>query len=293
VSVLWIGGIKQAVLPGKQLPQADKSTVASQPVAKDTLSTSADAKWHYRGTSSGYQINWRSDDLEAWRAQDMSQTEPVFSVRKNLDEYCKDPEEGQFMCAGERRTTVQMTSLVGKYLGVLETDSGYVPGAAHDWASTDLQTINLDTGKPVKLTDVFPEKDIYQALMNDPVVKKALNGAKPRNLAELKTAVGRYRSEDGRFTLEGLGDNFSFHHVKGDKVAVRVSLPYGVEAWRGNLTQLGLYLPIPEGLRRDLHRASTAEDGTGLKQGMLWDEAERKFGNTNTFIELPPARSVR
>ena len=299
MSVSLISSIKQAVLPVKQAPRDDKPGARPPATGKDTLSTSADAKWHYRGISSGYQINWRSDDLEAWRAQDMSQSKPVFSVRQNLVDYCKDPAQGKFECAGERRSAVEMTSVVGKYLGVLETDTGFVRGAGQsreeqNWRRKYLQTINLDTGRPVKLTDAFPERDIFNALMNDPVIKKALKGASPRNLTELKAAVAGYRSEDGRFTLDGLGDNFTFHHVKGDKVAVRVSLPHGAPEWSDSLTQLGLYLPIPAGLERDLYRANAIEDGTGTKQGMLWDEAQRrfgKFGDTHTFIELPAARS--
>jgi hypothetical protein len=60
---------------------------------------------------------------------------------------------------------------------------------------------------------------------------------------------------------EHLVRSFAFHHVSGDRVAIRVGIPYATEVCRGTLHQIGLLLPIPEALRQDLERARTGEAG--------------------------------
>ncbi len=291
-----------AVKPVNQMVTSQRQVsvgVSPSKSKQDEYQPGAASQFYYRGISQGYQVNWSSDDLSAGRAQDMSQTEPSYSAKESLEAVCKKPGGDDWACTGERRSLVKLAAQVGKYLSVDQLDTGYVPGAAHDWSTRYLQTINLDTGKPVALTDLFPEKAIFSALMNDPVIKQALaservkerlNGKSPASLTELKQAVAGWVSPDGRFSLDGLGDHFTFHHLKGEQVAVRLSLPYGVEAYRGTMSQLGLYLPIPAGLETELKRAAATEDGTGRKAGMLWSEAEQKFGNRETYFELPPAR---
>jgi hypothetical protein len=55
--------------------------------------------------------------------------------------------------------------------------------------------------------------------------------------------------------------NFAFHHVKGDQVAVRIGLSHGCEVARGALTQIGLYLPIPKALAEPLAAAANGRRG--------------------------------
>jgi hypothetical protein len=43
-------------------------------------------------------------------------------------------------------------------------------------------------------------------------------------------------------------------------------------------------------LETDLKRAAATENGTGRKAGVLWSEAEQKFGGRETYFELPPAQ---
>ncbi|MOA38312.1 hypothetical protein D3C78_1599830 [compost metagenome] len=54
---------------------------------------------------------------------------------------------------------------------------------------------------------------------------------------------------------------FSFHHVKGNQVAVRLGLGHGCETARGSLTVLGMYLPIPPALAPKLAAANKQQAG--------------------------------
>ena len=137
-------------------------------------------------------------------------------------------------------------SIVGPYISYKAVSDGYRRGAAHPWHTKCFATIDMRNGKKVKLTDIFDETQIYKALLNDSIVKKALNGKLPKNLKEL------LEQADGgcEFSIdESSFESFVFHHIKGNKVAVRLGLPHGCEAMRGNFTQLGFYLTIPSDLK--------------------------------------------
>lgn len=260
---------------------AAQSARPEKPVApsRDTLQLGSQ-QWYYRGISQGFQVNWTSRDLEAWRAQDFSQTQPTFSLRRNFTAPCV---EGDIRCLGESETRAELTAQVGRTLGYLETTGGYVPGAAHPWANTTFSTVDMETGKPLSLTDVFSKEALYQALMKDKLVKQALGGAKPANFDALVEALHGKPAPDYsyRFSRE-MFQNFTFNHLEGNQVAVRMAVPYGVEAWRGTLTQLGLLLPMSAltGVvsETDLRRAA---DRTA---GILWSEAS-KIGQ-ETSIEM-------
>jgi hypothetical protein len=141
-------------------------------------------------------------------------------------------------------------SLVGPLLSVKA--SLYWEGGAHPGQLTRLETVNLDTGKsPVLLTDLFSETKILDALLKDRVVEKSLAGRKPKTIKELA------RMADGgcEIAFHLLNESFSFHHIQGDRVAVRIGLPHGCEVMRGNFTELGITLPIPPKLMKFLKDA--------------------------------------
>ena len=255
-----------------------RPTSSSAPI-RDALQLGSQ-QWYYRGISQGFQVNWTNRDLEAWRAQDMSQTKPTFSLRRNLSAPCV---EGEFRCLGQSETRAELTAQVGRTLGYLETTGGYVPGAMHDWANTTFTTVDMESGKPLALTDVFAKPALYQALMKDRLVQQALGGAKPANFDALVDALDGKMAPDERYQFSRkMFQNFTFDHLEGNQVAVRLAIPYGTQAYRGTLTQLGLLLPM-SGLNgvvsaTDLHRAA---DRTA---GILWSDAG-KIGH-ETKIEL-------
>lgn len=152
----------------------------------------------------------------------------------------------------ENSFTGKVLSIVGPYISYREESGGYSQGAAHSWKIVFYETLNFTTGKKVKLIDIFKKKEVFQALLNDGIIKNALNGQSPKNLAELlQQADG-----DCEFYLsENSLSSFVFHHIKGNKVAVRLGLKYGCEAMRGNFTVLGFYLQIPQDLRKSFAKA--------------------------------------
>ncbi|MEB3195942.1 MAG: hypothetical protein VKP62_01955 [Candidatus Sericytochromatia bacterium] len=254
--------------------------VPTPKMAADQLSVSQGPSRAWR-ESGGFVREDREGDIAIWRAQDMSQTAPHFSAQARFEAACKNAGEGDMACQGPRYQTIKVTAQVGRYLGTEVTDSGSIPGAAHPWATKTLETLDMATGKRVSLDTLFPAHAIFDAMMKDPVVKQALAGAKPRNLEELRVALAGKKTPDGAhfFPEEGLFEHFSFHHVKGNQVAVRLALPNAVEAARGTYAQLGLYMDIPKELNQDLMRAAGA---TEYRAGVLWEELERKGGNPAT-----------
>ena len=147
----------------------------------------------------------------------------------------------------------KVLSIVGPYISFQVVSSGYSEGAAHPWHVQYYETKNISNGKKVKLTDLFEEEEVFKALLNDSVIKKALGDNNPKDLNEL------FKQVDGKcdfYLDEDSLNSFAFHHIKGEMVAIRLGLKHGCEASRGNFTQLGFYLKIPESLKRSLDRAN-------------------------------------
>jgi hypothetical protein len=149
-----------------------------------------------------------------------------------------------------------VVSVVGSVLSVSEQSSWQ--GGAHPGHLRRLRTINLVSGRtPVPLTDMFPEAAIVAALLKDGVVTQALARAPQR--AHPKTLKDISQTAEGGCEMDfsELGTRYAFHHVKGDQVAVRLGLPHGCEAMRGDHTEIGIYLPIPAPWRGAFERAQT------------------------------------
>jgi hypothetical protein len=184
-------------------------------------------------------------------------------------------------------------SLVGTVLSFEDSYYDYC-GGAHPSIDTRFTTVNLsqpgeiryaetqDTpqmdvdlekrGKVVKLTDFFSERDILRAMLVDPVVATALSKAAaqapPRTLAELVElfAEDDYELGDSQFELRpDFLTRFAFHHIEGDKVAIRIGLPPHYGANQALSLQIGLLLPIPENLRRALLLADSGKRGFLMK----------------------------
>ncbi|MCP5419899.1 MAG: hypothetical protein H6970_07105 [Gammaproteobacteria bacterium] len=148
----------------------------------------------------------------------------------------------------------KILSIVGPYISYQGESEGYAEGAAHPWNNVYYKTIDMRTGKAVKLTDLFDEREIFQALSNDSVIAAALHDKTPENLAELLQATdGGCDFYIGEESLS----HFAFHHLQKNQVAVRLGLSHGCEAARGNLTQIGFYLTVPDNHRKQFEQAQT------------------------------------
>ncbi len=129
-------------------------------------------------------------------------------------------------------------------------------------------TFDLDTGRPVSLLDLFKEQDVFQALKMDPYVKKVLVGQHPTSLDELLDDYGQGKPGCTNLDREGL-TNFALYAVQGDKVAVRLGLPYSPsQTCNFGFDQLGLLLPAPPALLSTLK--------AGQNKGLLMQTLKRQ-----------------
>jgi len=243
--------------------------------AQQTAPRAATAIWS--GTSAGYAIQWTGADLTGRPAGGAAA--PSFSARQLARQDFADIEkDSDGHCEYERHFT--LLSVVGP---VISYQDGYVTfceTAAHPGGETRFVAVDLskpararrgsdDTmlpGNAAKLTDYFPATEIHKALMADALIQKALDGKRPRTIPELLKLIGEAfptvaEDEKTCFTLESdLLTRFVFHHVEGNKVAVRLGLS-GAGVCRNNLTQVGLLLPIPAALQQALANADAGSEG--------------------------------
>jgi hypothetical protein len=145
----------------------------------------------------------------------------------------------------------RMMSIVGTIVTFEWSMYAYC-GGAHGWADTRYITTDLNQdADEVSPSDIFGSSALESALAESPVWQYAQKNG------------GVYQCvlmHEGN-TVRG---RFAFHHVKDGRVAVRIGVgEYLSEACRGELTQLSLQLPIPEGLAKELEQA--AEEKTMME----------------------------
>lgn len=152
---------------------------------------------------------------------------------------------------GDNHETHTLRSIVGPIVSYrLEW---YSEGGAHPSFGSVFRTLDLTTGKAARLDRLFGAGPVFAALRGDRVIKKALGRRKPKNLDELlRSADGGCKMDISSSALSA----FTFHHVVGNKVAVRIGLSHGCETERGKFTQLGLLLPIPRAWRAAFAQAN-------------------------------------
>ena len=133
-------------------------------------------------------------------------------------------------------------------------------------------------GKPVKLTDLFPENDIYAALMDNGVVSRSPFRKKdPTELSELLEVLDNLT---GSYSYFNLMEHFAFHHINGNKVAVILGLAANVGVLRGSMEEIEIYLTIPKALKKSLTLASKK------KEGFLMKDAEEIANGKESCVEL-------
>lgn len=224
----------------------------------------------WQGAAAGRAITLATDDVRLGAA-----TKPLLSLKTAWLSAYQDRTGGE-----QHAISWHLRSLVGPLLSVETHGGGYSEGAAHPYAYADIKAYDVRTGAPAKLTDWFPARDIHAALLGDALVRRAVEHTKPRpqTLERLVWAIQGYQSADCTWGFsEDLLSRFTFHHVAGDRVAVRFGLSHGCEVARGRLTVLAVYLPIPPELRAPLEAARTGRAGF-LVPGAPQGEARAELG---------------
>lgn len=151
------------------------------------------------------------------------------------------PAKAEKGCTDER--SGKLLSAVGALVSFQKDGNGYCEGAAHPWASSSFATVDLRTGKPVSLYDLFAKAEVDAAIAADAYLKKAKDDPE----AECK------------FTLDDFDKSFAFVDLEGERVGVRIGLTHGCEAARGSLTQIGVRLKPNAALLADLQAADAAK----------------------------------
>lgn len=253
----------------------------------------------WTGVSGGFEIRWTTRELYAASpAKTANFFEPI--VKKEFTDFAEQPfavredlNPGADKC--EYLRFFQVVSIVGT-LVTFEDDYAVFCGGAHPTATSRFSTIDLtksgvmtyesgkdrpadeldlrNLGNGVKLTDYFSEEDILQALLTDSTVKKAIESSKDSQQPTSLTEVAEFfrknyyalRIDDSSLNLRpDFLTRFAFHHVKGNKVAVRIRLSPTSQAEHALRKHLELLLPIPEVLKEPLTNASQRQEGFLMK----------------------------
>lgn len=236
---------------------------------------------YWVGHSGGYVYRWTKQDLTA---TDATTKRPVYSVTQALKQEFGKPEPDD---SGFSHYEVRFVplSVVGSLLSYERDD--YWEGGAHPSGNETFVTVDVRAPKHgVKLTDLFPAEQIRQALLADRIVRRVLAREKiaaPTTLDGLVKALANKEfggEEDSMYRFpEALLEDFAFHHIEGENVAVRFLLPHGTELYRFRHTQLGLLLPIPARLKSAFAQAEKGKAGA-LMQTLQRITARRE----STFI---------
>lgn len=191
-----------------------------------------------------------------------TQIQQIQPVKRTLLPLLQSMGDDEMFCEAERQ--VGLKSWVGTLVSYQQSDDWNCIATAHPGAYTQVKTLNLVTHKSLKLTDIFPDKQVLKALLTDSLVKKHLPTKAPHfsssqhlidYLVEKGTGECAYT-----FGEESLSE-FYFHHLKGNQVAVRMGLSHGCEAARGMLTEIGFYLPLPQAWQNSFQQAAQGKAG--------------------------------
>lgn len=252
------------------------------------------AQTFWSGTTAGGTLTWTADNVTIARNNSIIYSERDNALRQWKEEFkefasaSNETPPDSIWCQYERG--VAALSFVGSYLSLRRNNFTTCIYLAHPMMQTDYVTINTARpGQPVSLTELFPEPQLLKALLADKLVKDALAERgirrKPQKLSQLMASLAEWNGKCEYYFPDDFLSRFAFHHLEGKKVAVRIGLPHGCEAARGNLTELGILLPIPSALRGALGLASTGKEGFLMKN--------KPKGNLTTTISANHALTAR
>lgn len=240
----------------------------------------------WQGTSEDFNIRWTDKDIYI---EKNGKTQKLFSkyadyiYRKNdlasLKMYCSTSIQGSIL------------SIVGSIMTIQINDSTFCVPSAHpsdepQWIIVDLNKLNdakfdKNFGNSLKLTDIFSDKEVLEAMLENEEVTSAINeidkNYKPKTVIELAHWFRRkedllmgsantvnYGIEAVTFNVKGRLEknsfyDFSFERIEGDYVFIDIGLqPIGRKS---DLPALSLKLKIPDKLRQNLELANSRQQG--------------------------------
>jgi hypothetical protein len=239
-------------------------------------------KQFWSGASGGYRWIWTEKDITAQPASGGR----AFSLKRQI--FPKGYGKGELEGMTSFTATAKPLSVVGSLLCIREDH--YWEGGAHPSGSISYAAVDIAHPKrKLKLTDFFPDAQVRDALWADKIIHKTLADAgvkrKPATAFALQKALATkyFGGEEGQtycFTVDFLSQ-FSFHHLEGNRVAVRLCVPWGAEIYRFQSTEIGILLPVPAALRSQIQAAA---DG---KAGFLARQYAKRFEDQSaTLVEV-------
>jgi hypothetical protein len=149
---------------------------------------------------------------------------------------------------------------------------GAHPSSSKRFRAYDLRKSTHEHPAFASLTDIFPEEAVFAALRGDKLVASALKDAEgpaPASLTELLQVIQVKTVPVGEcsyyFGADLLTD-FAFYSVDNNEVSIRISLSHAAEVCRGQMTQIGIRLPIPAAIKAEIDAASSGKSGFLMKQ---------------------------
>jgi hypothetical protein len=256
---------------------------AAEPVGAQTIHGKKKLETVWSGTAGSFRWKWTTQDLTAASAGTGRTVFSALAFEKRTSTLLKDEKEDPVDNYVE--CSVLPLSVVGS-IACYERDY-YWEGGAHPSGSIDFLAIDAaSSNRKLLLTDLFPDADVLEALLSDKIIRDTLkrNNVKgtPRNCAQLvKLLAGKSfgGDENGQFGFQDdFLQRFAFHHVEGNKVAVRLNVSWNYEIYRFSSTQIGILLPIPARLRTALENADSR------RQGFLMRDAMKIAGGRDTVL---------
>lgn len=254
----------------------------------------------WSGESSGFFIKWTDQDISVHSTKNPSTL--ILSTKKLAEQDRKawfesqkqmeEPEDEEFSSEEncEFGANHRLFSVVGSIVTFEYSESVVCSFGAHPDLQFHLTSFDLakngdvtfsageldpsNSGKEVILTDIFPEKEILQALLENKMIKKELQERKasmPDTLAELQSTLGE--PFDNLFETENCGygfpkdflSRFVFYDVEEKNVVLRIALPSSVGACQSYQLMLTIRLNTPEKLNSDLGNAVQKKEGFLMK----------------------------
>jgi len=215
----------------------------------------------WQATVQDLDIRWTESDITVFKQGDKT---PIVSARdlaaRDFQQWILENTEK--FCTYQRQFTI--LSVVSTIASFQDTQSLSCQGVPQPLKYSRFIALNLVNGREVKLTDFFTESAIFQALLNDVLIQKNLaQTKKPETLKNLDNILNRQDIflDDCIYSFDQALTQFAFHHIKKNKITVRLALSPVILGCQATHIERAFDLPIPNSLALALQQAKSSTLG--------------------------------
>lgn len=257
-------------------------------IAAAALSAGQQQIWS--GHTGGVAVEWSAKNIRAYEVGSKALNFDLYSyLNADFRRLSRPPHDSYLKCEHD----VDLKSAVGNYLSISDVADLDFHGP-HEEVTAIFRTFDLNRSKAgkaflIKLTDLFPEDAIYQALLQEKTLSQVLTqGSKPSDLAGLlKVLDGQDVTEDGKllsitdqvtlaqsvkggprryhFTADS-PNRFAIYDYADGVATIHLCLDSG---WHGDTRELAIKLAVPERLRASFESARLRKSGFLMKDRAL------------------------